>query len=205
MKHLKSMNWKRLVTGAWLCLLVLGLTGEDCTPDRYVEVVISVDMVAEFHAQGTDNTYSGSYTLDIGDEIDVEQIIEDNGLESIDSLTVQSAFVRTTQKDPAADRTVSGSVDIRQGSGPDSPVITYSSAAVNSAEYEDWVAVPLQAAGVGVINEALEDLLAGSGAVVTFTTSGTSTPVDTPTDFIWEVKLHINVVGTKKITIFEPL
>jgi hypothetical protein len=205
MKYREIMNWKKLIAGLGLCLLVLGITGESCTPDRFVDVAVTVDLIAEVHAIGSDNTFSGSKTVSIGDEVDINQIIEDNGLEEIDTLTVQSAFVRTIVKDPAADRQVSGSVTIRQGGGPDASLISYTAADVNSVEYEDWVAVPLQTAGVTVLNSALQNLIDSGTASATFTTSGTSTPIDTPTNFTWEVKLRLNVVGTKKITIFEPI
>lgn len=205
MKYREIMNWKKLIAGLGLSLLVLGVTGESCTPDRLVDVAISVDLIAEFHATGSDNTFTGSKTVSIGDEIDINQIIEDNGLEEIDTLTVQSAFVRTTVKDPATNRTVSGSVTVRQGGGADAAIINYTAAEVNSVEYEDWVALPLETGGVTVLNEALQDLIDSGSASATFTTSGTSTPIDTPTNFTWEVKLRLNVVGTKKITVFEPI
>lgn len=205
MRNKTRMNVRKLALGFGCALLFFGLTGESCTPERDVEIVVSVDLVAQLHAEGSDNTYSGTTTVDISDQIDVEEIMDDNGIDSLISLTVQSAFVRTVRKDPAAARTVSGAIDVRRGTGPDYPVVNYTSAAVNSVEYEDWVAIPLEAAGVSLLNDALEDIVAGLGATVAFTTSGTSTPVDVPTDFIWEAKVRLNVVGMKTITIFEPI
>jgi hypothetical protein len=199
------IDLKKVGAALGFLVLCIGLTGESCTPDRTVEVVIAADLIADFHAQGSDNTYSGETTIDVSDQIDIQEIMDDNGLEEITEISVQSVFLKTTVKDGAPNRTVSGTVDVRRGGGADAALVAYSSAEVNSVEYEDWVAIPLETPGVTILNDAFADIIGGAPVSLTFTASGTSTPIDTATDFWWQAKLRVNVVGTKKVTVFEPL
>jgi hypothetical protein len=204
MKQKKAPNLKRAAAALGFVLLFLGLTGESCTPDRIVDVVVTVDITASFHAQGTLNNFSGMTTVSVEDQIDIDQILEDNDLESIDTLTVQSAFLMTTVKDPTASRTVSGSIDVQELGAP-ATLVEFQSAAVNDPIWEDWNPVALQSGGVAVLNGALARVVAGLPATLTFTVGGTSAPTDVDTDFWWDAKLRLNVVGTRKITVFEPI
>jgi hypothetical protein len=170
-----------------------------------VQVVVSVDITMPITALGSDNTYEGEGTIDLSDELDLDAILADNDLESIDEVTVQSAFYRVTRPDVVASRTISGSVQVREGAGADQTLISYQSVLVADPDLVDWTSVPLESGGVVVLNTALEQLRAGGTAILTATASGTSTPVDQATSFDYEVLVRINVVGTAKITVVEPL
>ncbi len=200
----KAPNVKRIAAALGFVLLFFGLTGQSCTPDRVVDVVITVDLTALIHAQGSQNTFSGSTTVSVEDQIDIQKILDDNGLESIDTVTVQSVFLKTTVKDPTTSRTVSGSIDVQRTGSPAS-LVAFQSAVVDDPVWEDWNPVALQSAGVTILNDALADVVAGVPASLTFSVGGTSTPTSIATDFWWGAKLRLNVVGTKKITVFEPI
>ncbi len=192
-----------------LGFVLLGMTGESCTEERTIDIVVGVDLTATIPAVGEDNTYDESTTLFLTDEIDIEEILDDNGLDNIKSLTVQSAFVRVIQKDPAEDRAITGEVSLQYpaGTGPAGQLLDQQGVLVNSAPYENWVAVPLEAPGVALLNEALQDLIDGQvtpGMGITFRSQGTSTPTDQRTNFVYEVLVRLNAVGQVTVDIIEP-
>jgi hypothetical protein len=196
----------RLFRFLGLALLFLGLTGTTCVEERVVEVVVGSDLIAEFDAAGQVNVYDDTESILIDDQIDLDQILQDNGIESIQDVSVQSAFFRVTQKDPTAGRTITGKVTVRRGSAPESELIRYSSVQVNDDAHADWTAVPLEQAGVDVLNAILDELLAGtSNLAVTFHSSGTSAPVNVESNFRYEVKVRFNVVGLVKVDVVDGI
>jgi hypothetical protein len=183
-----------------LAILFVGLSGSTCTEDRDVQVVITADITAQLPATGSDNEFSGSGTAFLNNEIDLQEILDDNGLESIDEVTVQSAFYRVITPDPTASRTITGLITVQ-----DQGLVSLTSVLVNDPAHLDWTAVPLLPGGVAVINSALAQLVAGGSPSLTFSAAGTSTPTDVPTSFVWEVKVRVNVVGTAQVTVVDPL
>lgn len=188
-----------------LAILFVGLSGSTCTEDRDVQVVITADITAQFVAAGSTNEFSGSSTVFLNNEINLQEILDDNDLESIDEVTVQSAFYRVITPDPTASRTITGLISVHEGANPDQGLVSLTSVLVNDPAYVDWTAVPLLPGGVAVVNAALAQLVAGGSPTVTISTAGTSTPVDVPTSFVWEVKIRVNVVGTAQVTVVDPL
>jgi len=188
-----------------LALLFVGLSGSTCTEDREVQVVVSADITAQFAATGQTNTFGGSQTVSVNDEIDIQQILDDNDLESIESITVQSAFYRVITPDPVSTRTITGAISVHKGVEADQQLVTLTSVLVDAPAYTDWTAVPLEAGGVSVVNAALAQVVSGVPASLTISTAGTSTPIDSPKSFVWEVMIRVNLVGTAKVTVFEPI
>ena len=188
-----------------LSVLVVGLSGSTCTEEREVQVVVAVDITAPLIALGSDNTYEGETSIDLDDELNLDEILQDNDLESIDRVTVQSAFYRVTRPDAVASRVISGGVLVRQDAGVDQTLISYQSVLVADPAIVNWTSVPLGPGGVTVLNAALEVVRTGGSAVLTVTSSGTSTPVDQATSFDYEVRVRLNVVGTALVEIIEPL
>jgi hypothetical protein len=205
MRTLKGIYEMPALRWIGLAILFVGLTGSTCTEDREVQVVVSADIIAQFAATGATNTFSGSNTVALNDEINLQQILDDNGLESIDEVTVQSAFYRVITPDPNTSRTITGQISVHQGANPDQGLVSLTSVLVDDPTYVNWTAVPLLPGGVTVVNAALAQAVAGGFPTLTISTSGTSTPADVPTSFVWEVKIRVNVVGTAKVTVVEPI
>ncbi len=204
MRTLKRIYGMPALRWIGLAILVVGLTGSTCTEERDVQVVITADITAQFAATGATNEFSGSRTVFLNDEINLQQILDDNGLESIDEVTVQSAFYRVITPDPNPSRTITGAISVHEGSNPDQGLVSLASVLVDDPAYADWTAVPLLPGGVAVVNAALAQAVAGGSPTLTISTAGTSTPVDVATSFVWEVKIRVNVVGTAKVTVVEP-
>lgn len=204
MKSNYRFTGMRLFRLLGLAILFLGLTGTTCIEERVVEVVVSSELVAEFVAAGQINVYDDEKSILIDDQINLDQILQDNGIESIKEISVQSAFFRVTQQDPAPGRTISGTVTLRRAGDPESALIQYSSVLVNDPVNASWTPVPLEQAGVDVLNSLLVQLLAGStNLAVTFHSSGTSTPLGVGTDFRYAVKVRFNVVGVVKVKVVD--
>jgi hypothetical protein len=188
-----------------LAVLLVGLSGSTCTEDRAVQVVVTADLTAQFNATGALNDFTGSNTVNVNGQLDIQQILDDNDLESIDQLTVQSAFYRVITPDANPTRTITGTISVHRGANPDQALVSLTSVLVGDPAYVNWTAVPLLPGGVSEVNAALAQVLANTPTTLTVTTSGTSTPTDVATSFVWEVKIRVNVVGTAKVTVIEPI
>jgi hypothetical protein len=186
--------------------LLLGITGSRCLTDRDLEPVIGVDVVAGFVAHGSENVYNGQTTVDLSSNIDLPKIMSDHQISRIKSISIEDAFFRIIKGDAAApDRAVSQNVfTVREPGGPDKSLFTIGSVAVNDPAFVNWTPAPMSSAGAKVINVALRKLLIGQHSELTFTVSGQSTPPGIPTDFEWAALVRIQVVGVRKITVFEP-
>jgi hypothetical protein len=190
-----------------LALLFLSLTGSTCdTEERDLEIVITVDLTAPFHASGEQNIYSAEATVDVSDSLDLEGIMDDNDIEEIKQITVEGVFYRVLEPDPTPDRVVSASVfTVREPAGPEEDLFEINSAEVNDPELADWQVAPLTAGGVAVLNSALEKVRQFQPATLTFSVTGTSTPVSVPTDFWWEARVRLQVVGVRTIEVIDPI
>jgi hypothetical protein len=216
MKRNIPKTWKRVASWAGLFVLCLTLTGETCTVDKTIEVTAGAEVIAQFEARGQINTFDESRTVDLATDADLREILEDNGFEDEVVAYIESAFVRVIKRDNgAAGRTVTGTVTVETGSGGGTPVnlILNQSAQINDEALAEWTAVPLESAGVNLINAALTQYLLEiylenpnpQEPVLTFHVNGVSTPQDVTSDFDWEVKVVMTLVGKKEITVIDPL
>ncbi len=206
---------KRALSWAGFLALCAGLTGETCTEDRTIEIVVGAEIVAAFEARGIINTFEETASYDIANEAEIRDILDDNGFESLVIANIEAAFVRVTKRDEnATDRTVTGSVEVRRTEDPVFvDLISDASEAVNDESLADWKAVALEAAGVNLINQALQDYLADLYNEVadprepnmTFRITGTCEPQGVETDFDWEVKVRLTLVGERTVEVIDPI
>jgi hypothetical protein len=198
---------KRLLRFLGLITLAAAVMGSKCTPDRDIEPVITVDIVARFVADGSENQYTADTTIVLSDEVDLPSLMEENGIDEIRDITVESVFYRITLGDAGAqDRTVSDNVlTVAEGQGAPAGLFTINSVAVNDPQFADWTPIPMNAAGVALLNSALDKLRLGQHTELSFAVSGTSSPTNIRTHFKWEAKVRIKLVGVRKIKVFEPL
>ncbi len=188
-----------------LAVLLVGLSGSTCTEDRNVQVVVTADLTAQFTATGALNDFTGSNTVNVNGQLDIQQILDDNNLDSIDELTVQSVFYRVITPDANPTRTITGTISVQRGANPDQGLVSLTSVLISDPAIVNWTAVPLLPGGVTEVNAALAQVVANTPTTLTVITSGTSTPTEVPTSFVWEVKIRVNVVGTAKVTVIEPI
>lgn len=203
-------SFKRMRALRWVGLLVLclGLTGETCIEEKGIDLVVGANVTALFEARGSENVYSDDTVVNLTEDADIQQILEDNGFDDKVLGRIESAFYRVVKQDAGAeDRTISGQITVDGNT-----LIEYQSVWVNDPALADWTPVPLTQAGVDYINDRLEeyfqDIFLGNPPtepVVTFSTSGTSTPMDVDTNFDWEIRLKLTLVGKKYVDVPEIL
>lgn len=216
MMKLDKTKWTRAAAWAGLSLLSLSVTGSTCLVDKTIEVTAGAEITAEFEARGIVNTFDETRTVDVSTDADLRQVLDDNGFEDEVVAYIEGAFVRVIRKDASAtDRTVTGSVTVQKGTGggTELDLIQNRTVAVNDSALATWTPVPLETAGVTLLNQALADYLldvyVGAPAprvpVLTFHSSGTSDPQGVRSDFDWEVKVVMTLVGKKDVTVVDPL
>lgn len=207
--HRNLLSKLNLVLMASLALLVSSCIAIPEVVDRVVELVVSGSISEEFHATGIINTHTDfdSVTVDLTDVVDMEQMLDDAGIEpsDADSILLLGAEYRCTVPDPTGTRAIeNGNVTIQRDGGVETPLITDFSVLVNTVTaYQE---APLDPAGVAVLNEVLADLLVWvqgdippQSLTVTYRVSGDSDPPGVTTDFKWELVLHFNIVGSIEI------
>ncbi|MBD3161387.1 MAG: hypothetical protein GF346_04205 [Candidatus Eisenbacteria bacterium] len=202
MKRLRALRW------AGFLVLCLGLTGETCLEEKGIDVVVGANVTALFEARGSENVYNDQTVVNLTEDADIQQILEDNGFDEKVVGRIESAFYRVVKQDAGApDRTVSGEITVDGNT-----LIEYQSVWVNDPELADWTAAPLTQEGVDYINQILEtyftDIFLGNvptDPVVTFSISGTSTPTNVETNFDWEIRVKLTLVGKQYVEVPEIL
>jgi hypothetical protein len=178
--------------------------------DRVVELAMGGSTSTVFEAVGSINTFSEQETIDFASTLDLGQIIDDAGIDPSDVMDVALAGVsyRVVRKDPTDTRAIeNGNVQIGRGTGaPGTPLITSFTETVNTVT--SFKTAPLDPAGVALLNQLLDDMLDNikNGTPVTnpqivYQLNGDSTPSGVDTDFSWEIKVDISVVGKIKVKV----
>lgn len=195
---------------------VLLLMGAGCPlipeiEDKVVELAVGSSMTIGFQARGEINDKSQVVGFQIDDEIDIQEVLDDAGVDVSDvkAISFAGAAYRVTKPDPNPSRMITNTtVTVSRTGGPqDVPFVV---------DFEDEAGVAYDfrtldlagTAAVTLINDMLADLLReaqgipplGSlGGSVTWT--GTSEPVSQDTNFDWEIRLDVTILGEVEVEI----
>jgi len=211
MEKTRKLSLTRIARWAGFLILCAGLTGEVCLEERGVDIVVGANIIAAFQARGEQNVYFDTEVVDLVDNADIDGALEENGFEDKGLGRIQSIFYRITKPDVGApNRTVSGSV-----TADGHNLIDYTSLSVNDPALAEWTpASPdiIRQDGIDYLNGLLEsyfqaifDETPPPITEVTFQVSGTSTPQAVPTDFNWEVRVTVVLVGKTVVDVVDPL
>ena len=190
------------------------LLGVGCFPipqieEKIVELVATSSVSAEFQAEGTLNLHEDEVTIALDDLLDLAGILADAGIdpEEVVSISFAGAAYEVIEPDPVPNRRIAnGLITVQRQGGSEEDLITNFSAPVVVTGYEQ--SVPMETAGVDVIDELLQDLLEAAKATppttplhteMTFTVSGESQPIDQASNFRWRLRLYVSVVGKIKM------
>ena len=198
-------------------IAVAGLTlGSGCPTvpkieDRVVEMALGATTTLSIPAVGILNSYNQTGVEDLVADIDIHKVLSDAGINAADLKNIKLAGIsyRVTVPDPHAGRTINNAtVAAHRGAAGDTPLITNFNQNVDAAS--SWTTAPLDPAGVTIINGLLTDIVTvakngGSVAnpVITYHVVGVSNPQGLTTNFTWELRLDLTIVGTIKVKVLN--
>jgi hypothetical protein len=203
------MNLRKLVPILGILAIAVASMGAKGCPtfpkleDRIVELAVGGSVTLPWQARGIINTYNDTDTFDMGTALNLGQILDDAGIDASDvkSISVSGVFYRITAADPNPGRTITnGTVQIQRGGGAVTSLVTNFTA--DASTTTGWIGNTLSPAGVTLLNGVLTDALASAqnGTPIpngnfTFTVNGVSNPTGAETNFDWELRLDISIVG----------
>lgn len=197
----------KLVTASALTALVAIGTG--CIlEDTGVEIVIKDTYCMTFAEDHASETFTTPYAIDLAQELD--QALDDNGLER--EQLVRGAMIvatYTVTDAPAHDWTIGGSITVERTDvveGPE-PVIDYASQSLMAA-YGDTILADLNEDGVNLINDAIDDYIAGQNPMLLFKVqNGDCSPTPSESDrliFEWEACVLYYAVIAETLSVVDP-
>jgi hypothetical protein len=193
---------KKILQAGLLPLLALPLMGESCTSEKLVALSVGFDTTAEFIAEGSLNVHDDTDTFDVKEDLDVESVLDDAGVDAEDilSIKVSRIYYRVTVADDEPTRMIeNGNVTIQRGSATPIDVISNFSGAAGAVT--DWIEVTsdVNEDAVTMLNVFMEEYLGelqGGPPVTdsqfTYHVTGTSNPQGVPSFFQWELKITFN-------------
>jgi hypothetical protein len=202
------MKHTMIILIAMVALVALSVPG--CLEDKVVQIVLTGETYADFQEDEDGVDEAETALVDVGAEI--REILEDNGYSTsdIEDAFVTAVFYGVTSFDQAHDWVVSGAISVRRvdgGPGPWVAIVNYASQSVQAALGQK-IAAPLEQPGVDVVNQAMDDFLAGVNPVLEFQVQHSSiVPTPTPSDpmvFEWRAWLDIQLVGSESFEIPDP-
>jgi hypothetical protein len=177
--------------------------------ERTVELAVGGSTTVESHATGTTNVYDDTRTVDVKADVNLKDILDQNGVDASDVKSVKLSGVSYRVTTPQTGRTINGGT-VTIGRGTSAVVPTHAlvtSFNASAASKTDWITVPLSADGVTQLNTLLADLLKdvqgtpATNTVITYRIQGTSNPGNVDTDFVWEFKLELSIIGSVKVKV----
>ena len=179
--------------------------------DRVVELALGSSTTVEIPAAGVINVYDDTGVENLATDIDLNKILGDAGVNVSDVKDIKLAGIsyRVTVPDPTAGRSIDNStVTARRGAGVETQLITNFSQSVSGAS--SWTKAPLSPAGVTLINGLLTDILVAEkggvpvvNSMLVYHVVGTSNPQGVTTNFTWQIRLDLTIVGTIKVKVLN--
>ena len=185
--------------------------------DRVVELAVGHSVVIPFQARGINNFEDDAKVVDLDSDFDLATVLDDAGIDASDVKDVKLATVAYRVTRPQAGRTITnGQVEFQlsatapgslpTGAPPNAGFTQLVTSFTGDASTTTgWVAVPLAPAGVTALNTLLGQFLADvkngtstHSRFLTYHVYGASNPSGSNTDFDWEFKLELSIVGTFK-------
>jgi hypothetical protein len=199
------MNTKRWNLVLAVCV-VSALSG-GCLDDKVVELVATGETSADFSQNETTEQWTEPAIIDIGQQ--VRDILEDNGYDESDlkDAHLTSVHYGVTSFSQAHDWDISGAITVTYN-GNTQAILNYTSQSVQAALGKK-IPATLEQGGVDLVNQALDDFVAGAPTVqLTFTiNNGATTPSPTvgdPMIFDWRAWLAIQVILDQEVSIPDP-
>ncbi len=210
------MRKRTILQLAGLALVALTAMGSGCplipeVKEKTIELAIGGSTTADFEAVGLINFHNDTQVVDLSEGIDLAALVDDAGIDvsNVKDIKISGLSYRTTRPDPTAGRAiVDGSVTVARGAGAPVSLVDSFDADVNSAT--SFQTAPVNPAGVALLNGVLADLLnelktrtPATNTVLTIHVTGGSSPSGIATDFEYQLKLDVSMVGTIDVSVVE--
>ncbi|HKW14782.1 MAG TPA: hypothetical protein VJS69_09890 [Candidatus Krumholzibacteria bacterium] len=198
------MNTNKLLALLAVCVVPVLLAG--CLDDKVLDLVATGETYVDFPQNETSSSWTKPAVIDVGREI--RDILNNNGYDESDikSAHVTSVHYGVSSFDQAHDWTITGAITVAYN-GNTQTIMNYASQSVQAALGKK-IPATLQAPGVDLINQALQDFIDGGNPVLTFTiNNGSTTPVPSggdPMIFDWRAWLAIQIILKQEVKIPDP-
>jgi hypothetical protein len=179
--------------------------------DRAVELAVSGSTSQTFDAVGVVNVYNQTESFDLGQKLNLRAILDDAGVdvEKVKNVKIWRVSYRVVTPDPNPSRAIQdGNVTVQRQGGTAGALVTDFN--VNVSSVSGWQVATLDTAGVNRLNVLLEDILTSvknnvpvPNGLVSCHASGVSVPVDAVTNFTWEIKLEVSIVGEVETKVLD--
>lgn len=196
-----------------LLLLLLGfaLSGGNCLLDEKVlDIVYLHKTCVDFEENEDSEVFTTPATVNYTEELD--EVLDDNNIDKsdINSAHVVSASYMVTDFSQTDDWSITGEITVRRvdTGGAAVTLVTYTNQSVLDA-LNNSVPVVLDQAGVELLNQALEDYIAGTAAPVLMfaVENGDVDPSPSPSNrmvFDWRGCVAIHVVAGVSLEVPDP-
>ena len=190
---------KIFIAAALMIPLVLALNS--CLlEDREVEIVLNDEHCEEFVEYHTTENYTTPAIIELGENLD--SLLVDNDVsrdQLVDAFLVSAAY-EVSEFSHTHDWEINGIITVERldvtGVGPDT-LIVYPEISLED-ELGIKTVVDLHGDGVAIVNQAMDDYIAGGNPTLLLTVvNGEVKPSPSegdPLDFIWEACLNIQVI-----------
>lgn len=203
---------KLFITAALLVPVAAALGLGGCLlEDREVEVVLNDEHCEEFVEYHITENYTTPAVIELGEDLD--SLLADNDVsrdQLVDAFLV-SGFYEVKEFSHTHDWKISGIIAVERiditGVGPDT-LIVYTELELKDA-LGDKRPVMLHKDGVAIVNQAMDDYIAGGNPVLQLTVvNGDVEPppnAGDPLSFTWDACLNVQLIVTIDTEVFVPL
>jgi len=203
---------KIFIAAALMIPVALALGLNSCLlEDREVEIVLNDEHCEEFVEYHTEENYTTPEIIELGENLD--SLLADNEVsrdQLVDAFLV-SGYYEVREFSHTHDWEISGIIAVERlditGVGPDT-LIVYPKMSLEE-KLGDKTRVDLHPDGVAIIDQAMDDYVAGGNPTLQLTViSGDVTPdpaVGDALDFIWKACLNVQVIVTISTEMVDPL
>lgn len=174
--------------------------------DKIVDLVTGASVKVSFPVNGLIDVYNDTRAINIRDSVDIAKVISDAGINVSDvkSITVSKVEYRITQVDTDPNRMINGAVKVAVGTGGALTNLIDNFNA-DCSKKTGWIKVTLDPAGVVKLNQLCAAILAEvqggptADENIAYNVSGTSTPIGVDSNFEYELRLTVSIVGKVKV------
>jgi hypothetical protein len=209
------MRMRYRSTLAALALVMLAAQGCILIPEiqkRVVELAMGGSATQEFVAAGELNVHDQRDTVDLSTAIDLPKLLDDAGIDisDVEDIKLAGVYYRVTQQDPTANREIqNGTVTIQRGlGGTETSLVTNFDVVVNDPALASFQPGNLASPGVAAVNQLLTDVLTALKAglpppnsILITHVNGQSVPGNVATNFKYELRLDLSILGTVHVDV----